>query len=124
MTSIENAIETVEHQIEIPSELPTDNPVLRFVFYMARRGLVRTVWNDIDFSDACLIDDGTAEPFDILGNDEKGDFDESCDSADSGEDVEIHLGIGLQRHTSSISWSALKWVPSCNAVTASNKTTQ
>ena len=53
-------------------------------------------WVYIDFSDACLIDDGTAEPFDILGNDEKGDFDESCDSADSGEDVEIHLGIGLQ----------------------------
>ena len=43
MTSIENAIETVEHQIEIPSELPTDNPVLRFVFYMVRRGLVRTL---------------------------------------------------------------------------------
>ena len=35
MTSIENAIETVEHQIEIPSELPTDNPVLRFVSYMS-----------------------------------------------------------------------------------------
>ena len=43
MTSIENAIETVEHQIEIPSELPTDNPVLRFVFYIARCGLVRTL---------------------------------------------------------------------------------
>ena len=41
MTSIENAIETVEHQIEIPSELPTDNPVLRFVSYIARRGPVR-----------------------------------------------------------------------------------
>ena len=36
MTSIENAIETVEHQIEIPSELPTDNPVLRYAFDMAR----------------------------------------------------------------------------------------
>lgn len=71
MTSIENAKEAVEHQIEIIPELPSDNP---------------------DLSDACLIDDGTAEPFDILGDDEKGDFDESCDSADSGEDVEIHLG--------------------------------
>ena len=29
MTNIENAIETVEHQIEIQSELPTENPVLR-----------------------------------------------------------------------------------------------
>ena len=77
---------------------------------MSRR-LVRTVRVDIDFSDACLIDDGTAEPFDILGNDEKGDFDESCDSADSGEDVEIHLGTGLQRHTGSTPRSAFGWVP-------------
>ena len=29
MTSIENAVETVEHQIEIQSELPTENLVLR-----------------------------------------------------------------------------------------------
>ena len=36
MTSIENAIETVEHQIEIPSELPTDNPVRRYMFDIAR----------------------------------------------------------------------------------------
>ena len=98
---------------------------------MSRR-LFRTVRVDIDFSDACLIDDGTAEPFDILGNDEKGDFDESCDSADSGEDVEIHLGISLQRHTSSTPWSALGWVPGLRRMspgtaadgprTASNKT--
>ena len=55
MTSIENAIETVEHQIEIPSELPTDNPVLRLVFYMVRRGLVPCT----DTSSKC--------PFDLSG---------------------------------------------------------
>ena len=110
MTSIENAIETVEHQIEIQSELPTENPVLRQVLFWIKsvRSCMDAVHRtghslcpnnskrDFTFSDACLIDDGTAEPFDILGNDEKGDFDESCDSADSGEDVEIHLGKGLQ----------------------------
>ena len=108
MTSIENAIETVEHQIEIQPELPTENPALMQVLllYITVRSCMDTVHrfvrsrcpqdskNDFTFSDACLIDDGTAEPFDILGNDEKGDFDESCDSADSGEDVEIHLGNG------------------------------
>ena len=64
------------------------------LFALTLTVLGQSTCSDVYFSDACLIDDGTAEPFDILGNDEKGDFDESCESADSGEDVEIHLGIG------------------------------